>query len=361
MPRASLVQFLKTQIPPPRYLSLPTAGIDISASGIKVAMLEQRSHGLELARFDEDRLPPGIVNAGEIADKKLVIERLVALSKKHHFAFANIALSESRGYLFEADVTGKTIGEMRIAAEQRIDEYVPLPPAEVVFDIAPLVSQGETTHVVGVGYAHRLVAETLEIMDASGITVRAMEGETFALGRALLPHGDTETVLIVDIGRTTTKLMVVGSRMPRFTTTLDIGGHALTLAVQKHFGVTEEEAKRVKAEKGLIGDGNEEYVGALLSTVSAVREEIARRLEYWQSRASQMSAHQPVTRAILVGGNANVRGLPEYLQSALKVPVELGDVFTNLAPKDKWLPPIDYMESLAYGTAIGLALREYVP
>ncbi len=213
---------------------------------------------------------------------------------------------------------------------------------------------------MGVGYARRVVEETLAVMDMSGVKVRSMEGETFALARALLPHGDTETVLIIDIGRTTTKLMVVGSRMPRFTTTLDIGGHALTLAVQKHFGVTEEEAKKVKAERGLIGgDGGEEYVAAMLSTVSAVREEIARRLEYWQSRAGQVAEHQPVTRAILVGGNSTVRGLPEYLEAQLKIPVALGDVFTNLASKDVWLPPIDYMESLAYGTAIGLALRDH--
>ena len=99
----------------------------------------------------------------------------------------------------------------------------------------------------------------------------------------------------------------------------------------------------------------------MLSTVSAIREEILKRLDYWQTRAVTGSAHEPVTRAILVGGNATVRGLPEYLETALKIPVELGDVFTNLAKRDDWLPPIDYMESLAYATAIGLALREYTP
>lgn len=356
MPRIDLQRLLRVEFPPPSYLSLPTAGIDISASGIKMVLLKERLHGLELSEYAEVRLPDGVVTAGEITDKQKVVETLAALVKKHHVRFANIALSESRGYLFEATVPNSTPAEMRTAAEQRIDEYVPLPPAETIFDIAPLMTSGAEAQVVGVGYARRVVDELLEIMDAANIRVRAMEGETFALARALLPHGDKETVLIIDIGRTTTKLMVVGCRMPRFTTTLDIGGHALTLAVQKYFGVSEEEAKRVKAEKGLMGgDGNDEYVAAMLSTVSAVREEIARRLQYWQGRSSDQ-----VTRVILVGGNATVRGLPEYLEASLKLPVELGDVFTNMAPRDAWLPPIDYMGSLAYGTAIGLALREYV-
>lgn len=362
MSRLDPMRLLRAEFPAPNYLALRTAGIDISASGVKLALLKEKLHGLELSHFAEVSLAPGAVVDGEIADRKAVVETLRTLSKKYHFQFANIALSESRGYLFEAEVPGKGMEELKVAVEGRIDEFVPLPPAEVVFDISPLSQNGESTHVVGVGYARRVVEETLSVMDEAGLTIRAMEGETFALARALLPHGDDETVLIIDIGRTTTKLMVVGNRMPRFTTTLDIGGHALTQAVVKHFGVSEEEAKKVKAERGIIGgEGNEEYVAAMMSTLSAVREEIARRLDYWQNRASQMPAHQRVTRVLLVGGNATVRGLPEYLEATLKIPVALGDVFTNLAGKDDWLPPIDYMESLAYGTAIGLALREYVP
>jgi type IV pilus assembly protein PilM len=214
--------------------------------------------------------------------------------------------------------------------------------------------------VVGVGYAHRVIEESLSAFDEAGVTVRSIEGEMFSMPRSLLRPDDGETVLLIDIGRTTTKLAVVAGGVPRFATTLDIGGHALTIAIQKHFGVTAEEARRVKAERGIVGmEGNEEYIQAMLSTVSVIREEILRRLDYWQSRAVAGSGREPVARAILVGGNATVRGLPEYLEASMKVPVALGDVFTNLASRDVWLPPIDYLESLAYATAIGLALRDY--
>ena len=51
----------------------------------------------------------------------------------------------------------------------------------------------------------------------------------------------------------------------------------------------------------------------------------------------------------------------EYLEGALQIPVTAGDVFTNLASRDTWIPALDYTESLAYATAIGLALRDHVP
>ncbi|MBU2103428.1 pilus assembly protein PilM [Patescibacteria group bacterium] len=356
----ALSRLARIEFAPPKYLAFPTAGIDISASGVKVALLEEHVHGLELSAYGEERLQPGAVVDGEIRDTKAVVAAVRALTKKHGIKFAHIALSESRSYLFEATVAGRTKASWRTAIESRLDEYVPLPPAEVAFDVAATGPIGEKTHVVGVGYARRVIEESLNALDGAGIEVRSIESETFAVPRAMMPNGDQETVLIIDIGRTTTKLVVVSRGVPRFATTLDIGGHALTLAVQKHFGVTEDEAKRVKAERGLVsGDANDEYLSAMLSTVSAIREEIVHRLEYWQTHAASTSNNEQVTRAILVGGNATVRGLPEYLETTLKIPVELGDVFTNLAPREHWLPPLDYFESLAYSTAIGLALRDY--
>ena len=359
--KGTLQRFLRVQFAAPQFLTMPTAGIDISASGIKIVSLTEKTHGLELLHYGDEPLPEGAIVGGEITDPAAVIDVLKKIAKKYNVHSANITLPEARSYLFEADVTGTSKQQWRTEVEQHLDEYVPLPSPEVAFDITPIRTTEAGTHVVGVGVARRLIELELSVFDDAHIRVHAIEGETFAGPRALLPHGNGETVLIIDFGRTTTKLVVVSHRVPIFATTLDIGGHALTLAVQKHFGVSEEEAKKVKAEHGIVaGEDNEEYLNVMLSTVSVIKEEIVKRLEYWQSRAQEGSVHAPVTRALLVGGNATVRGLPEYLESALKVPVELGDVFTNLAKRETWLPPIDYTESLAYATAIGLALREYV-
>lgn len=347
---------------PPSYLAQKAAGVDISTSGVKSAILAEGPHGIELAHFGEERLPSGAFD-GEFTDRAAIVQAIVALRKRTHFPIACAALPESKSYLFETTAVGTTKDEWHVAVEQHLDELVPLPPVETVFDIVRVGTgtQGEAL-IAGVGYARRMVEETLAAFDEADIPVRSLEGETFAMARALLPHGDESTVLIIDIGKTTTKLAIVAKRIPRFTTTFGIGGHALTLAVQKHFGVTEEEARKVKAERGIVpSPGNEDYIGAMLSTVSAIKDEIARRLEYWQTRAPLSGTNERVTRAILAGGNASIRGLPEYLEGALHVPVTTGDVFTNLAPREHWLPPLDYMESLAYATAIGLALRDYVP
>lgn len=357
----ALSRFLHAEFRPLSYLALPTAGIDISTSGIKAVVLTEKMHGLEMKRCGELILPQGAVVGGEIADRKAVVEGLRALAKKHHLSIANVGLPEARGYLFEAEIPANaTRDQARVAIEQRLEEYVPLPASEVVFDFIRLPGTNGKGRAVGMGYARRVIEETLSVVEEAGLTVRAIESETFALPRAILQDNKKETVLIIDIGKTTTKLMVATDHIPRYVTTLDIGGHALTLAVMKYFNVSEEEAKRVKMERGINPDKeNEEYLAAMVSAVSVIRDEVLMRLEYWQSHATQQGRPQ-VTRAILVAGNSTVLGLPEYLEASLKIPVQLGDVFVNLASPKTWHPPITRTQSLAYGTAIGLALREYV-
>lgn len=359
---SALSRFVHTAFAPPHYLTMPAIGVDLSTSGIKGALVVERSHGLELSSFVDIRFPGSAFTDGDITDRAAVLAALRELRSKLGVRIANVALPESKSYLFETHALGATKEELKIAVEQHIDEYVPLPPPETSFDIMPVSQDAQGTLLVGVGYARRIIDGILGLCEEAGLVVRAFESETFAAARALLPFGDRTTILIIDIGKTTTKLAIVASGGPRFATTIGIGGHSLTLSVQKHFGVTETEARRVKLSHGITpGEGNEDYLAAMLSTASAIRDEIAHRLEYWQAHAVLSGGHEPVARAVIVGGNAALRGLAEYLEGSLRIPVTTGNIFCNFAPTDVWLPPLDYTQSLVYSTAVGLALREYAP
>ncbi len=353
-------RFVNVYFPPPKYLSLPTTGFEISTSSVKAVSLKEYKHGIEVESFDEIMLPEGAVITGEIVEPEQVIKILRELVKKRGIQAAHISLPESKSYLFETLVSGNTYEQWYTETEQHIDEYVPLPPSDIAFDVAPLHKIGDKTLVVGVGYARKVVENTLRIIDDIHIEPRSLESETFASMRSLLRADTDETVMIVDIGKTTTKIVITERLLPRFATTLDVGGHALTQAVQKYFGVDEKEAHRVKMEHGIVSSGgNDDYLIAMLSTASVIREEVKRRLDYWQARAKTEVGCRKIDKVLIVGGNATVRGFPEYFSSSFNTPVMLGDVFTNLASRDVWLPSVDYAQSFAYATTIGLALRDF--
>ncbi|MBU6321075.1 MAG: pilus assembly protein PilM [Patescibacteria group bacterium] len=349
-------------LPPPRYLAPPLAGIDISASGVKGVRLRDTARGLVLDSWAAEYLSPGAFAGGDFAEAETIASAIAKVAGTLGVSSVSAALPEAKSYLFEAVVAGETSDELRTAVGERLTELVPLPPEETLFDIVATGASEQGIRVAGTGFAKRIADRELATYDLARVGVRSLEGETSAMARALLAPGDDAAILVIDLGKTTTKLAIVEARIPRFTTTIGIGGHAFTLAVQKHFGVTEVEARRVKIEHGIVAaPGNEDYLAAMLSTVAAIKDEVARRLEYWQEREAKLAGHGPVARAVIAGGNASVRGLPEYLEAALRIPVALGDVFTNFASRDHWIPELDYAESLAYATAIGLALHDYAP
>lgn len=358
----TLSTLIETSFTPPRYIAPPLAGVDLSASGVKAVRLGRHRAGLVLERYADVPLPPEEFTNGEIANRAAIVTAVRSAMQQVGISAATASLPETKSYLFETVVTGDTKDAWRLGIEQHLEELVPLPPPAVAFDVLEVGrTPTKDAQVVGVGFARHAIDDLLAVFDEAKLTVRALETENFATARSLLPAHDTSTALLIDMGKTTTKICIVTGGIPRFATTIGIGGHALTLAIQKHLGVTEIEARKVKAEQGIVpSPGKEDLLGAMLSTVSAIRDEIASRLDYWQAKAVAGGLHEPVTHALLVGGNATLRGLQEYLQSALRIPVATGDVFTRFASREEWLPDMEHNESLAYATAIGLALRDDV-
>src|SRR3989338_3909194 len=119
---------LRVAFAPPRYLELPFSGIDISTSGIKAARLEESADGLTLARSIDERLPSGAFTDGEIVDRAAVMNVLAKVAAATLISTPNVALSESKSYLFETAVSGANMGEWRTANEQRPDGHGPFSP-----------------------------------------------------------------------------------------------------------------------------------------------------------------------------------------------------------------------------------------
>jgi type IV pilus assembly protein PilM len=351
-------QWLSAALPPPRYLSLPTIGLDLASGSLKYAEISLAQEGLHLSHFGSHLFDQGTIEDGDITKEDTVVSAIQEVLVKDRFHFAHLSLPEQKSYLFSLELNRGNLDSMKEEAASLLESHVPLPPNEVMFDIIPLHSSGPKERVVGVAYARRIVSVYKSTCEKAGLFVRGLEPEVFAVSRAVTRKGDDSTSLIIDMGKTSTKFIVTQGQVPVYTASLAIGGHSLTQAVQKHFNVDEKEAVRIKIEQG-IARTEGELLSSLLSTLSAIREEVTTRFEYWQKKAKGDPHTRPIERILLVGGNANVKGLPEYLMASLGMPVTAGNVFCNLASFDDHLPDIEKNQSLTYAVSIGLALRSY--
>lgn len=363
----TLGESILAAFPPPAYLTMPAVGIDISDRSVKFLEFNRRRGQIELGAFGERKIPAGVVVDGEIQDVKRLSSVLAGIRRDFGFRLVRISLPEEKAYLFQGTIPADATREQAAnIVEFQLEENVPVPIAEAVFDYEPIgrhAAHGKPgdEHIdVGVSvYARETVAAYAAACREAGLFPVSFEVEAQAIARSVIPEGDAGTYLIADFGRARTGVAIISDGVLRFTATLEVGGEALTEVIVNELGVSEQEAVTVKNERGFLKQrDNEELFTALMNTVTALRDEINRYLIFWNTRKDDAGASMPTVEGIiLTGGNANLAGLPEYLETSLGVPTNRADVWCNAFHFDTYIPEIDFRHSLGFATGIGLALR----
>ena len=124
--------------PPPRYVTLPTVGVDISDTTLKYIQFERKhSHGknMDLKYWGDIDIPTGVLERGNVHDLKKLSAVLREVKSATKTDYVRISLPEERAYLFEV-VLGSDVSfkEVRNLLEFKLEENVPLSPSEVYFD-----------------------------------------------------------------------------------------------------------------------------------------------------------------------------------------------------------------------------------
>ncbi len=69
---------------------------------------------------------------------------------------------------------------------------------------------------------------------------------------------------------------------------------------------------------------------------------------------------KPIERIIMCGGDANLKGVADYLEVSLKIPVTHANAWVNILDLDHEIPEMGLGESLGFVTVLGLALNDFL-
>jgi type IV pilus assembly protein PilM len=345
--------------PPPTFLNLKATGVDISDSSIKVFGLKQTQRGNIPDFFEERKIAPGIVHQGGVENPESLTKALIALRRKYDMNFIHASLPEEKAYLFQTTVPNSTDKRQILnSIEFQLEEHVPIPPSESVFDYDIIQKNRDTMNVSVTVFPKSVIANYQKVFKAAGLTPVSFVLEGQAMANAVVPEGDTKTYMIVDFGRTRSGIAIVKNGIVSFTSTVDVGGNEITKAIMEHFKVDEIEAQKIKNKNGIINNKeNEQLYNSLMNTVSALKGEINRHFVYWNNKDSNQKKEDKINKIILCGGNASLAGLSEFLSLDIKAPVEKAQVWQNVFSYSDYIPSISYEESLSYATVVGLVLK----
>lgn len=359
----SVLESIRTFLPPPHYLELPSVGVDISDTSLKYIQFKpsaRRAGTLSISHYGDIAIEAGTLERGVVKDVEKLASALAEVRKRTGAAYVRLSLPEERAYLFETEIKkGTPFGEVRGLLEFRLEENVPLSPRDAYFDylIYPLAGARDKLGVSVTAYGCDTINSYYEICRKAQVTPLAFEVEAYAIARAVIPRTDRKGAkLIVDCGKTRTGIGIVLGDILMYTSTIDIGGKELSAALRKQLGdKTEDELTMIKNTQGLERTAGKEVHEALIGTVSAIKGEIAQRIQYWNTRGVG-GEDRYVAEIILCGGSSNLKGFPEYLRETLGIETRLANVWQNAFDLGDTVPPIDRAHAYGYATAIGLAL-----
>ncbi len=358
----NLVSTFFKYFPTPRFLSMPHAGVDISPTVIRFVELNQTIHGLEIGGAGEQVLATELKPGESLSTNNDLIAALKKFQRANELSFVEVAIPEDKAYVFTTEIPVGDEESIRNHIEFHLEENVPILLADAVYDYFVIRKNEKTnTFFASVSVVPLAVTEDyIELFAKCGMTVVSFLVENQALTRSVIAKGDKRTALLVSVRHRKSVLSVISEEAVQFTSTVPIGSQDFTAAVMKEFKLPEAEARKLKREKGFArSKENEAIFMSLVNTVSALKDEINRVYTYWESYREKNKGEvliSPISRIVLSGRDSSLAGFREYIALSMHTDVELANVWTNVLTFDEGIPPIEYAESLNFGTSIGLAM-----
>jgi type IV pilus assembly protein PilM len=341
-------------------------GVDIGSSAIKVVELRKKNSQAQLETYGVLALGPyaslSVGQAAQLPPERLAAALVDLMNEKEinittrkcglSIPFASSLMSA----IEMPEVPTKQLATM-IPLEAR--KYIPVPIQEVMLDWS--VIPRSDTAVADAGGARKIdvlvvaihnetIARYREIVLKAGLDAGFFEIEIFSTMRSVLDEA-LRPVLIMDMGAASTKLYIVERGIVRASHTVNRGSQDITLTLAKSLSITPERAEIIKRAAGLLGpDANVTDVTKLV--LDYIFAETNNTI-----LAFEKKYNKTVSKVILVGGGAALKGLSELAKDNFKTEAGLGLPF-NKVTTPAFLDKILRETGPEFAVAVGLALRK---
>ena len=335
--------------------------LDIGTSAVRICELAQTKAGLQLTKYYQRDF--NIDPAMDEADKQeRRSEVLGALLKEAKIRSKKAVVAVPGQSVFTRNRPLPPVPEYKVTQIVRyeIQQQIPFSLNEIALDYQVL----DRTEVGGYDVMMAaikvdVVEKQLEVLSKVKRSVETVDVSPLAAYNWLCHTGDFgeegQCTAMVDLGATTTDIVIQKDNQFKFTRSLHVGGNDVTSAISSAFNMSFEDAEKLKREKAFAPTGDPqrdgkggEVTGRILGRLVG---EINRSFAYFRSQPGG----GPVTRVVITGGGACLKNIIPFLQRQLNVEVRIAQPLAGLAIAPTANEASEYPEQAC--VALGLALR----
>ncbi len=348
-------------------------GIDIGSSSIKVVQLRKEHGKAILETYGAIALGPyGGALPGQVTnlDSETTGKALLDLMREASVTtlVGGLSIPSSSSLVFTMDLPASVpASNYATVVPTEARKYIPVPISEVSIDFWPIpqresVFEGlpidgeeeggqKKTEVLVAAIQNDALSRYNEIVKKAAVTPEFFEIEIFSNIRANF-NRELSAVLVIDLGASKTKVSIVEYGVVREFHIVNRGAQDITGALAASLAMPFGQAEEVKKKFGLVGNPEDKNVAEIIGLqIDYIFSEIE-MIELNFAKKSQKT----ISKIILTGGGALLKGIKEKAVGEFKCEVIFGDPFSKVeAPA--FLVPTLSATGPEFATALGLAIR----
>jgi len=314
-------------------------GLDIGRDILRAVEVENADKARPIAvRYAELPLPADSVRSGEVREVNTVSAAINKLWKTGGFKTKNVVLGMGNQRVLARDlaVPRASLSQIRESLPFQVQEMLPVPVNEALLDFYPISEgTGEYGPVVNgllIAAIKDSVMANVTAVRKAGLNPVHVDLIPFALTRILakgrLGRG---TVALIDIGASTTNVVIATDGVPQFVRMIPAGGEDITRALVNSLELSPQQAEAVKRQRGLnnIGGGTD----AERRAAEVIRESAGELLNSLRNTINYFAntrQNEQISGIVLSGGGTRLGGIVQALSDLTKIPVITADPLSTI-------------------------------
>jgi type IV pilus assembly protein PilM len=337
-------------------------GVDIGTSSIKLVQLRERHGSAILETYGEIALGPyaqSQVGQATSPPSEKIQEALTDLIREANVTAkkGGFAVPLSSSLITVLTLPTKNPEDLKTMVPIEARKYIPVPVSEVALDWFVIPDEeikflgapkdtrpANATDILMVAIHRQTLTRLESIAKGASITPSFFEIEPFSLSRASYEHGTAPTMMI-DLGASSTRVYIIEFGVVSVSHTINRGGQDITLALSKSKSIPFNEAEALKRTQGVSAEDSGR------NALEFVFSESRRILLTYQRKYGKA-----VSKVVLVGGGAQMKGLVDITRTYFDAPIQQGNPFERVqAPA--FIGDVLHDAGPTFASAVGLALR----
>ena len=333
--------------------------LDIGTNSIRMIQLSGNAEkGWTLDKFAYVPVDQKITKDDSETGKRKLGEIILGAREQAGIKTKNIAigLPARKTYTAIIEVPNAPQRELTQTVKYEADQYVPMSVDEAKIDFAVLgisPNDAKKAEILLSSTDNAYAESVMESVEQLGLNVIAQEPEPIAMVRALAPVGVQDARMIIDLGETSTDLVVMYQGSPRLVRSIPGGLLSFVRTVENSLKVRDDQARQFILKFGLAQDRLEGKVfEALKSTLEGFAMEMTKSVRFFQNRY----VGAQVGGIVLSGFSGIIPFMAEYIEMQTGVATTQGNPwqYVKVTPaQQQMLLPV----ASEFAVAIGLAER----